>query len=92
MDTMNIRIPPAMKKEPGWMPRNRRIALPVKMNTHSTTKATRTALRIVARFRRSGEIRREGMKTGTIPKGSTTMNTARKIVTIWLARDIAGRL
>jgi hypothetical protein len=29
------------------------------------------------------------MKTGTIPNGSTTMNTVRKMVTISLARDIA---
>jgi hypothetical protein len=32
------------------------------------------------------------MNTGTITNGSTTMKTARKIVTIWLTRDMAGRL
>ncbi len=32
------------------------------------------------------------MKTGTIPKGSTTMKTARKIVTIWLTGDMAAGL
>ncbi len=47
---------------------------------------------IVARRRAAESPPVSEMKTGTIPKGSTTMNTARKIVTIWLARDIPGRL
>ena len=49
METMNIRIPPAMKNEPGCMPRKRRMALPLKMKRHSTTKATMAAFRMVAR-------------------------------------------
>jgi hypothetical protein len=85
MDTMNMRIPPAMKKDPGWMPRNRRIALPVNMNTHSTTKATAIDLSMVACLRPGGRDEVREMKTGTIPKGSTTMNTARNIVKISLA-------
>ena len=42
-----MRIPPAMKNDPGWMPRNRRIALPVKMKRQSTTNATTTAFAMV---------------------------------------------
>ena len=94
MDTMNMRIPPAMKKDPGWMPRNRRIALPVNMNTHSTTKATAIDLSMVACLRPGGRDEVREMKTGTIPKGSTTMNTARNIVKISLAMaddSIMGR-
>ena len=60
METMNMRMPPAMKNEPGWMPRKRRMALPVKMKTHSTTKATIAALRIVARLRRAEKLPGEG--------------------------------
>src|SRR5208337_3094478 len=85
MDTMNMRIPPAMKKDPGWIPRKRRIALPVNMNTHSTTNATAMDLSIVARLRDGEREEVSDMNTGTIPKGSTTMNTARNIVKIWLA-------
>jgi hypothetical protein len=32
------------------------------------------------------------MKTGTMPNGSTTMNTARKIVMTWLVSDTAAVL
>jgi hypothetical protein len=49
LDTINMRMPPAMKNEPGWMPRKRRIALPVKMNRHSTAKAATTDLITVTR-------------------------------------------
>ena len=82
MDTMNMRIPPAMKNDPGWMPMKRRIALPVKMKTHRTAKATMTAFRMVRRFFRAGKSEVRAMKTGTTPNGSTTMKMARNIVTI----------
>ena len=73
------------EKDPGWMPRKRRMAFPLKMKTHRTTNATMTAFRIVARRRRCVSPPVREMKTGTMPKGSMTMNTARKRVMIWLA-------
>ena len=91
MEAMNSRIPPAMKNDPGWMPRKRSSGPPVKMNTHSTTNAIRTALAIVGSFFARGIPVVSEMKTGTMPKGSTTMNTARKMVTISLAMDIGAR-
>ena len=70
------------------MPRNFRMKFPVKMKRHSTAKAIRTARRIVRRRFRAGKSPVRAMKTGTTPKGSTTMKTARKIETIWPATDI----
>ena len=88
MEMMNMRMPPAMKKDPGWMPRKRRIAFPVNIKRHSTTNATMVALSTVARLLRGVKLLVSEMKTGTIPKGSTTMKTARKIVKSSLATDI----